>query len=280
MDKRLLSNDSSLLDPLRILKYKYQFSKNHPFYFHPSGTCIFCGPQGSGKTLSAVNYIYNLLKKYPYAILVTNVALTDYPFNCTLHDNGHLLMDIDGTEVTSEAILSGVIDRPIVPYTGLHSLTRISNGEYGVIYFIDEIHLELNSLESQNVDIEVMIEISQQRKQRKHIIGTSQIFMRMAKPVREQVFDIIICRCLFKLIQTNKLIDGTTTTEKNGKLQATVKARSWFTHKAEYYERYDTYAKMKRYNKEWKGSAKAPVNFFEPSQADISVIFDTKKKKT
>ncbi len=32
-----------------------------------------------------------------------------------------------------------------------------------------------------------MIEVSQQRKQRKHIVGTSQQFMRLAKPLREQV---------------------------------------------------------------------------------------------
>ncbi|MFQ9701887.1 MAG: hypothetical protein ACLR0U_04940 [Enterocloster clostridioformis] len=45
---------------------------------------------------------------------------------------------------------------------------------------IDEIHLEFNSLESKNIDIEVMIEVSQQRKQRKHIIGTSQVYEWLA----------------------------------------------------------------------------------------------------
>ena len=57
-----------------------------------------------------------------------------------------------------------------------------------MLYFIDELHLELNSLESKNIDIDVMVEISQQRKQRKHIVGTSQVYMRLAKPIREQIF--------------------------------------------------------------------------------------------
>ena len=264
MQIELLRNDSSILDPFRIMKYKYDFCKNHPYFFKPFGTCIFCGPQGSGKTLSAVNYVYQIADRYPYCIIVTNCQLRDYPFTAHLNDEGILVDDATGIKVTSERILNGEISRPVVPYTGLKSLTSIHNGEYGVVFFIDEIHLELNSLESQNIDIEVMIEISQQRKQRKHIIGTSQIFMRMAKPVREQVFDIILCHCSLKMLQFNKLIDGTTTTEKNGKLQAVVKARSIWFHKSDYYDRYDTYAKMKRYNHEWKGRAHSPVNFFEP----------------
>lgn len=85
----------------------------------------------------------------------------------------------------------------VYAYDGIDCLKNINNGEYGVVYFIDEIHLELNSLESKNIDIDVMVELSQQRKQRKHIVGTSQIYMRMAKPLREQVKDIILCKNYF-----------------------------------------------------------------------------------
>ncbi len=59
---------------------------------------------------------------------------------------------------------------------------RYSNGEFGVIFLVDEIQLYMNSLESKNINIEVITQISQQRKQRKHIIATSQVFGRMAKP--------------------------------------------------------------------------------------------------
>ena len=77
--------------------------------------------------------------------------------------------------------------RVCVEYTGLDCLKWINNAEYGVLFFIDEFHLELNSLESKNIDIDIITEISQQRKQRKHIVGTSQVFMRLAKPLREQI---------------------------------------------------------------------------------------------
>lgn len=247
--------------------YKVSFKKEHPYYFAPSGTCIFCGAQGSGKTLSAVNYVYNLLNAFPYCILVTNISLRDYPFNAHLvkgslsqalslrDDLTHHLIDTD--------FIFNSNSRVCVEYSGLDCLKYISNGEFGVIYLIDELHLELNSLESKNIDIDVITEISQQRKQRKHIVGTSQIFMRLAKPVREQIADVVICRNLFGCIQLNKLIDGSSAVEVNGKLQATIKSRQWFIHDPDMYQRYDTFAKMKRLNQEWQGHRREPVNFFE-----------------
>ena len=146
-------------------------------------------------------------------------------------------------------------------YQGLDDLKTINNGYAGVIYFIDEIHLELNSLESQNVDIDIMIEISQQRKQRKHIVGTSQVYGRMAKPLREQVRNIVVCRCWFGVLQTNRLVDAFNTVEKNGQLKLDTKKRFVWIHRPELYGAYDTYAKMRRYSKEWKGSPKK--NYWE-----------------
>lgn len=250
------------------LKYRRQFAKDHPYYFNPCGTLIFCGPQGSGKTLSAVDYVTNIMEEYPLCVLCTNVEMTDYPFNCQLVRRGEemVLQDFEGTDITPRYIANrvneGVKIRACVEYTGLDCLKWVNNGEYGVIFLIDEFHLELNSLESKNVDIDVMVEISQQRKQRKHIVGTSQVFMRLAKPVREQIKDVVLCNCLFSLFQYNKVIDGEQSTEENGKLNAKVVGRSWFFHAPFMYKRYDTYAKMKRYNKEWQGHKRQDVDLF------------------
>lgn len=132
-------------------------------------------------------------------------------------------------------------------------------GTFGVIYFIDEIHLEFNSLESKNVPIEVMIEVSQQRKQRKHIIGTSQVYMRMAKPFREQIKNVVICKKLLGCIQFNRLVNGETSYEVNGELKFdTTKLLFWF-HSPKLFNSYDTYAKMKRYRKEWKGVSRQEI---------------------
>ena len=72
------------LNPTRLfkwIKYKLGFAREHPEYFYPDGLSIFVGPQGSGKTLSAVNYVYKLMEYYPNALLVTNIELREYPFD-------------------------------------------------------------------------------------------------------------------------------------------------------------------------------------------------------
>lgn len=224
MDLDLLRGSLNPKNLIDLAKYKRNFRKENPEYFYPEGLLVFCGSQGSGKTLSAVQYVKKLCIEYPRAILVTNTKINGLPAHTA-----------------------------VVPYNGIESLTSHENGLCGVIYFIDEIHLEFNSLESKNVPIEVMIEVSQQRKQRKHIVGTSQVYMRMAKPLREQIKNVVICKNFFKCIQFNKLIDGESAHEENGKLKFdTVKNIIWF-HSPKLYNSYDTYAKMKRYRKEWKG---------------------------
>lgn len=219
-----LDGSKNILNFFRIIKYRKNFKKQHPSYFDPDGLLVFCGPQGSGKTLSAVQYVKDLTWIYPKVKLCTNVS-------------------IEGLNPCVE----------IIEYDGLESLTTIENGYDGVIFLIDEIHLEFNSLESKNIPIEVMIEVSQQRKQRKHIIGTSQQFLRLAKPLREQVKNLVLCRNMFGCVQYNKLIDGTTIREDNGHIKMDIKKKSFWFHTPSLYDSYDTYAKMKRYRKDWKG---------------------------
>lgn len=226
-EKRYLNGSLSLKNLLGSIKFKRDFRRANPDYFDPEGLLVFCGPQGSGKTLSAVQYVKKILKEYPKAILVTNITINDLPDYIEVHE-----------------------------YEGLDSLKKYENGYNGVIYLIDEIHLEWNSLESKNIGIEEMIEFSQQRKQRKHIVGTSQVYGRLAKPLREQIKNVVLCKNYFGLVQFNDLIDGFNTVEKDGTLETdSIKKYFWF-HAPSLYKCYDTYAKMNRYKKEWQGHAR------------------------
>ena len=194
------------------------------------------------------------MKLYPYAILVSNIELRDYPFNASYHRIGDRT-DIlyNNKELVNLEWLQSHDERICIEYDGLDTLKYIENAEYGVIYLIDEIHLELNSLESKNVDIDIMTEISQQRKQRKHIVGTSQIFKRMAKPLREQIHDFVICRCFFGFIQYNKWADQEHISETDKGLEISAQGRFLWFHSVDMYKQYNTYAKMKRYSNEWNG---------------------------
>lgn len=225
MDLSALKGSLSPILPVRDLKHKIAFRRAHPNYFNPCGLMIFCGPQGSGKTLSAVKYCKEIVTRYPRCKFVSNVDIKDVE---------------------------------TIPYDGLNSLFNISNGLEGVLFLIDEIHLEFNSLESRNISIEEMIEFSQQRKQRKHIVGTSQVYMRLAKPLREQIKDVVLCKNYVGVLQHNTLIDGENSREEGGKFIGDVRKHFWWFHSPELYGCYDTYAKMQRYKNEWQGKTRAP----------------------
>ena len=267
-----LKGSHNLFNIFRVINFKRKFANEHPTYFDPSGLLVFCAEQGAGKTLSAVQYAIKVNSKYDDCIFCTNVAIKDYPVNCyykreQINDTTFRVnyFEIETNDLVREVIVTDfggetntLINKYknihiVIAYDGIECIKDLSNGFEGVLYLIDEIHLEFNSLESKNIPIEIMVEVSQQRKQRKHIIGTSQVYLRLAKPLREQIDTVVLCKNWFSCIQYNKVIDGKTATEKDGKLCATVVKKFLWFHKPELYSSYDTYAKMKRYRNEWKG---------------------------
>lgn len=210
-----LTKELNLISGLGSIIYKLK--NRNPDELSVTGINIFCGPQGSGKTLSLVHYFKRIIKDYPKAIVVTNI---DFNFD---------------------------IPNKVIEYSGFEDF-QIENGIYGVIYLLDEIHLILNSLESKGVPLSIIVELSQQRKQRKLILGSSQVYSRMAKPLREQIRNVIVCKNYFGFFQFNYLIDAFETSENsNGKLEVKKMKTSFFFHRKEDYTNYDTYKKMANY---------------------------------
>ena len=200
-----------------LLKYNRDFNKKNPTYFRPDGLIVFVGGQGTGKTLSAVNYVYNLLNLYPKCLIVTNIDLKDFPID----------------------------NERVFRFNNAEDLKKYKNGKEGVIFLIDEIHLYFNSLHSKNINMDVMTQIAQQRKQRIHIVATCQVFGRMAKPLREQFSNVILCKGYFNFIQKNSLIDrdsidGEESTGTN--LSGKVIKNYWWFRTPKMFDRYDTYA--------------------------------------
>ncbi len=259
LDRECMKEDfNPLLKSKDYLQYKIEFAKAHKDYFYPDGLTLFVGPQGSGKTLSAVNYVYRLMKKYPKAKLITNLLLADYPiitFEEWKHENIDLVNKIKEENIMKSTVaIEGILlnlykeNNRVFPFNNQDDLQRYENGEHGVIYLIDEIQLYFNSLESKNINMEVMVQVSQQRKQRKHIIGTSQVFGRMAKPLREQFNIIVACKWYAKFIQCNKAVNRDDIEESTDDMHVTGKVmfKSWFIHTPAYYKRYDTYYTISR----------------------------------
>ena len=93
VSSNFLSGSLNPLNILKVAKHNFSFRKSHPEYFDPEGLMIFCGEQGSGKTLSAVQYVKKLCFSYPD---VTGV--------CDLPDGVEMCMPGDNIEMTIELI--------------------------------------------------------------------------------------------------------------------------------------------------------------------------------
>lgn len=252
----------------RLLKFRIDFRREHPDYFDPDGLVIFVGGQGTGKTLSAVNYVYKLMAAYPPCKLVTNVELRDFPivtFENWLAVRELPEEDLDPEELEKRYFRQYVQENQVFEFRDNDDFARYFNGEFGVIFLVDEIQLYLSSLESKNINIEVVTQISQQRKQRKHIVATSQVFGRMAKPLREQFSCVMACKSyLGETVQCNRLLDrdSLATEESTGtNLSGEVVKKFWYVRQPEMFARYDTYRVIERGK---FASGEKQKNIYEP----------------
>ena len=64
MNTSLLDGSFNIFNTIRVARFRHKFRKSHPTYFEPDGLLVFCGPQGSGKTLSAVQYTQYFAQTY------------------------------------------------------------------------------------------------------------------------------------------------------------------------------------------------------------------------
>ena len=125
-----------------------------PNTFTEYGMHLLCGEQGSGKTTLMAYLVRKYKTIYPRVIVRSN-------FSCTAQDY----------ELTS-----------------WEELTLDTNGIYGEIDCIDEIQNWFSSNQSKNFPPDMLTIITQQRKVRRCILATSQVFTRVAKPIRENTY--------------------------------------------------------------------------------------------
>lgn len=151
----------------------------------------------------------------------------------------------------------------------LHEALNTTCGERGVLILLDEAHLYFNK--KSGISLDVLTCISQQRKDRKRLVFSSQIWEELDISLRKQVKEIVSCKCLFGKLQINTISDGETLTYD--KLQSEYVAKKLYTeifkHSNSLYRSYDTYQKIIT-NKQYERAYQAPPPMLEQ-------VFQTKK---
>lgn len=175
-------------------------------FFQPQGLVIFTGRQGRGKTISMVEYMRHLQDSYPCAKCITNLAY----------------------EYQDDALIDW---RQLIDY---------KNGVKGVIVGMDELQNWFGSNASRNFPPEMLSVITQNRKNRRLILGTAQNFYLLAKALRSQTTEVRECTtiagCLTFVIRKEPFLD-----DKGDVKEWKHRGFYWFVHTPRIRESYDTY---------------------------------------
>ncbi|MCO4534217.1 hypothetical protein Si103_01926 [Streptococcus infantarius subsp. infantarius] len=212
-----------------LLKFIYFFSSL--FYdllyrfknkgdFREFGLTLYCGRQGAGKTMAMTEYLERMRKRYPNCIICTNYGYVHESF----------------------------------PMTDWKQIFEVRNGEKGVIFAIDEIQNEFNSSAWKSFPEGLLAEVTQQRKQKIKIVGTSQVFTRVVKQLREQTFEVVDCKTLLGRWTFERAFDAEEYNAVADRPEAKTKLhRLWrknFVQSKRLRNLYDSYAKIEKMTRE------------------------------
>lgn len=177
-----------------------------PEFFKYQGLIIFEGRQGSGKTMSMVEFIKRMQEEYPLAKTTTNFGLKSQ--NRDLKDW-----------------------RMLIDY---------KNDKQGVIVGMDELQNWFSSNDSKNFPPEMLGIVTQNRKNRRIILGTSQNFYLLAKAIRSQATEVRRCSTFFGCLTVVKRVEPILDSEGNVQ-EWKNRGMYFFVHSKELRDSYDTY---------------------------------------
>lgn len=185
--------------------------EHDPEFFKHQGMIIFTGRQGKGKTIGMVEFMRRMQIEFPKSKCITNL---NYKYQND--ELGHW-----------------------------KEMVNYNNGIQGVIVGMDETQNWFSSNDSKNFPPEMLQEITQNRKQRRIILGTAQCFNRLAKPLREQTTEVRECitlmRCITIIRRREPILDseGNVQEYKNRGIY-------FFVHSQELRDSYDTWKTIKK----------------------------------
>lgn len=209
-----------------------------PEFFKYQGLIIFEGRQGSGKTTSMVEYAMRMQKEYPLAKCTTNLGYTKE--NVALKD--------------------------------WRMLINYKNGIKGVIVCMDELQNWFSSNDSKNFPPEMLQIITQNRKNRRIILGTSQNFYLLSKAIRSQTTEVRRCATLLGCLTIVRRFEPILDPQGDVK-EWKKRGMYFFVHDKELRDSYDTFKVIERLTK---------VGFQEQQQVPDVVhktyIVDNRKK--
>jgi hypothetical protein len=120
-------------------------------------------------------------------------------------------------------------------------LIKYKNGIYGVIVMMDETQNWFSSNQSKNFPPEMLTVITQNRKNRRIVLGTAQNFYLLAKAIRSQATEVRDCFTLAGVLTFVRRREPVLDTDGNV-VEWKNHGYYFFVHNKELRESYNTYA--------------------------------------
>lgn len=197
--------------PKQIVEDKFN---QDPDFFTHQGLIIFEGRQGNGKSVAMVHEAMQLQEEFPLAKCTSNLAYTQE-------------------------------DMPLKDW---RMLINFKNGIKGVIVLIDELQNWFSSNDSKNFPPEMLQVITQNRKNRRVILGTAQNFYLLSKAIRTQTTEVRRCitllGCITIVRRFEPILDA-----QGDVLEWKNRGMYFFVHDKKLRESYDTYKVIERLQK-------------------------------
>lgn len=237
--------------PVKVSVFKrlfYQFPRmmaldiinRNPDAFKYQGIIIYEGDQGDGKSSSMMEHTLRMQKEYPLVKCI-----------------GNLKYDYADDKLTS-----------------WEQLIDYKNGELGVIVNIDELQNWFSCKDSQNFPPEMLAIVTQNRKNRRIILGTAQRFYMLAKDIRTQCTEVRSCKTFFKcvtvVVRKKPFCDS-----KGDVIKWRFLGLYWYVHTPELRDCYDTYEVIERLAKSGfiPKNERYNRNDFETATSDLMARF-------
>ena len=198
-----------------------------PDFFPYQGLIIFEGRQGKGKTISMIEYAMRMQKEFPKSKVLSNCGYTK--------ENAKL--------------------------NTWKKLVNYNNDKEGVVVIMDELQNWFSSNQSKNFPPEMLSVITQNRKNRRIILGTSQNFYLLAKAIRSQATEVRRCTTLLGCLTIVKRLEPFLDSEGNV-VEFKNRGMYFFVHNKEIRESYDTYKVI-------ESLSKSGFKEVKPDQAQI-----------
>lgn len=206
------------------------FFNTDPDFFKYQGLIIYTGRQGQGKTISMVRDMMLMQEEYPLCKCITNLGYVKE--DCVLADWKQLI--------------------------------DYKNGIYGVIVGLDEIQNWFSSKQSKDFPPEMFEVVTQNRKNRRVILATTQNFYQPAKDIRSQCSEVRKCATFFGVFTVVHAVRPVL--DCNGEVKDWKHIRFYcFVHSKEIRESYDTYKVIESLMKEGfkeRRDGKTVVNYY------------------